>query len=58
MSSRPTPSQRQGGEGGLGPPRPISPDRGLTDLDAKLEQFAADVRCEARPRAYRNLSNG
>src|SRR5258708_23410423 len=32
----------RGGE--FGPPRHVSPDRGLADLDAELEQFAADAR--------------
>jgi len=29
--------------GDSGPPRQISPDRGLADLDAELEQFAVDA---------------
>src|ERR1700738_4642223 len=32
----------RGGE--FGPPRHVSPDRGLADLDAELEQFAVDAR--------------
>ena len=32
------------GRGGdFGPPRQVSPDRGLADLDAELEQFAVDA---------------
>jgi hypothetical protein len=33
-----------GGGGDFGPPRQISPDRGLAGLDAELEQFAMDAR--------------
>ncbi|TPV99489.1 MAG: hypothetical protein USCAAHI_01074 [Beijerinckiaceae bacterium] len=29
--------------GDFGPPRQVSPDRGLADLDAELEQFAVDA---------------
>src|SRR5512139_1567997 len=29
--------------GGLGPPRQVSADRGLADVDAELEQFAVDA---------------
>ena len=32
-----------GGGGDFGPPRQVSPDRGLADLDAELEQFAMDA---------------
>ena len=31
--------------GGLGPPRQVSADRGLADLDAELEQLAMDAGC-------------
>jgi hypothetical protein len=30
---------------GLGVPRQIPPDCGLTDIDAEVEQFAVDARC-------------
>jgi hypothetical protein len=34
------------GRGGdFGPPRQVSPDRGLADLDAELEQFTVDAGC-------------
>ena len=32
-----------GGGGGFGPPRQVSPDRGLADPDAELEQLAVDA---------------
>ena len=32
-----------GGGGDFGPPRQTSPDGGLADLDAELEQFAMDA---------------
>ena len=38
-----------GGGGDFGPPRQVSADRGLADLDAELEQFAVDAG--GRPRA-------
>ena len=31
------------GGGDFGPPRQVSADRGLADLDAELEQFAVDA---------------
>lgn len=34
---------KPGGAGRFGSPRQISPDRGLGDLDAEVEQFAMDA---------------